>query len=629
MKRLLALLVALSFLTCSITAAFAESVSGSAPGSFMDAAAEWLNGLDPEKYDYGFFVQGPGTALEGVFRKDPELTEIDMGDQGRIVLSGSEIGIEQNGISIIVDLEDASQLMSQNALQPENVIKDIQWLSERAKSIISEAFLPYVNVSSGKNGLSVHVAIDDRTALLKLTDCLDTLLGEKETEEIFNRYSPYLGTLFQGSRISYDMLKSYVAGIRKDLGSRRSTSAVNMDLDIVLDNGRVSSVSCFGSCSLSYREIYNFDFRYKGAADGWHTEGYIKDVTYGSTLFSLDLTKSNSTTSGKVTISETELTVSAVTGESGETAVRLDSNVDLSADVKFDKQHFAADIFYRDEVISASAGKEEDQVTAALKTTSSDRSAAQYDYDFRMNRLPNGNWRVRLTGIDQAWGMVRARHYVNAEIGENKIAVSYSDNPLTSSGYELEAERNGKDFRFRIHMPGFNWHGQDMGYNLLIQKEGMVVKTEFAFLHLLWYVSGNGSVLIDRDQKIRTLTGVVSTQYLPDPDKTETHRLIYSPGELMYVDDLGIYRLKKTEDTARTIRYRLTHNSRLEAEVTANLTESGCGDGMEITITDQNRNQMRVSVEPLEKTGIVPINQDRAIRMSLELFLSQVLNSGY
>ena len=628
MKRFASVLFVLFLLINRTMSAYSESLKTESI-SFYESVLKWVEKIDPQRFDYAFTYKDSTTSFDGIYRRSPELTEINLGNQGRLVLSNEEIGIEYKDVPIIVDLSSMTELFGENKLNSKEISEDLKWLFTRASELVSEAFRPYWDLSVGKNGLSFHLNIYEKTALLKYADALDSLMSEEETERIINRYSGCLKLLFPEVPSSYTELLKLWTEKRESLIDNSGFGSLKADLDLSINDGIVSALSCFGNCTLSYRESYDFDFRYKNTSDGWKADGQIKNIAYGTTPFRLDLEKRGEEFIGSSSVGTSEFDISGASRDSEGMTLHLDSNIDFSADLEIDRQKWIAIIYNCGDTVTATASTDKDLFQATIKTSSTNYSTSLYDYDFRMNKLANGNWQIRLNGIEQdGWGLLFARHYLNAEVGKNKISVMYSDNPVMSNGYELEAEKYDNGYLFRIHAPGNEWWHRAPGYNLEIQKEGMIVKTEFSYPYELWDISGNASLMIDKNNKIKSFTGAAITSYKSNPEMKETRHLIYSPGDLIFVDDLGIYRFKKSEEDEKNIRYTLTHNSQLETEIEAQITESENGDGLSLKLVDKENKYIDLSVTPLPKTEILPVKRQDAITMDIDMFLSLLFNSG-
>ena len=603
--------------------------------SFLNDSQPFLDALRQEAETFSFsdadlaaVIDTQDSHAEAFLRNDEGAFEIAIPGAGRLFISEQEIGLEAGEQRYIVDLASISQRIQQWTGRDGSREADRAFLQSLLVKFWDDVILPGVRFSEIGESITLHIQLDQGSLSQRADQYLREVLEMPETAELYDRYAP----LFRLSQIG---LPGSFSEFRKGLEAAPQETAASgfpsLEADLVIHSGLggKKEISCIGT--LYDADLYSYQLKvvFRELEGGWSCRGELtggRDYTSG---MNLDLLFRDGLLSGSASAGSVHLDLSSERIEQGGTRLTVRSNLDWTAFLDFFSDSVQAKVLYFQDEIDLTVHWSEEMLQASLETHSPN-SVRTYDYDLLLYRSEDDSLSLRLLGNNSYRDRRTNTHDVSAVIGPSQLGIHYTMTDFFNDVQKeyrvaLRSEEDGK-FSLELQLPPQRYYGLEPSTCLSLRREGGRTDIRFSYPYRLWLVSGEGFLSANRAGQLRSIQGTVTTSYLSDPGKKETCRILWSPGQFIYTDPSGIWKLSKTEDTASRLRYEVTHNAEQAYEITAEQGRSEAGRSLLLSLSDASSTLLKVQIREIEKEALTAIDREGAILIDADTLEAMLLS---
>ena len=590
-------LVLLTVVVLSGTLAFSEGMNS----PFVDSLTEAVESFDLNQNGYQVDLTVPGQELSAVIQYEDGVAEVELGDLGRIQMDSDQLVYLNGGIPFVLDYSKISGLF-QGATEPQDLLQMVEnSLVYGGTKVLEHLINPFVSYASSDNGFSLHLDIDTR----KLKPQIKALIADLIQDEAVKTFYPIVTNALNISAPQdiADLPEWIVSGISsREIDQGRIVG----DLLISFGEGRISEIVFSGN--------YYYDYnKWKGTYPLYveisHTDGKLNihadlNTPSGSASFSFDTNHFSFETHQW----DSERTWFSVSGsydsETGSiNGVIRDAGRKEVGWVSGTILHDIMDlnIAYNEATIDIYVKNGQRYIYAKVR---SDSHILPINGEIWIGRTSDRGYSVNIHGFT-TWRYREVSCALRFEPNQFDMNIR-SDNRFWDENLDLKLsasyipETQGIDITGEIADPR-------IPYRIHLTGARSDYQVELDYPYYDWCVFWKGDIHF-------------SPEYLLQYAKCNVTTKEYDPWgyDSGYVDykEFGIAR---TADTSERMAYQLMEDGNILYQLEMELQEKPAGRGLTVSVLEETNPVFMVSVSPIAKESVVPIDVSNAIYLTPDM----------
>lgn len=615
MKKLVSLLLCVLMLGSPLLSAAEET----SEHPFFSALQEFIQSLSLEKTGHNISAALPEGDYEAILRQDPGVTELAVGDIGKIQLTSRHLLLDIKGVKAAFDYGSILNLVK----DWEQIGLTREYLTDISHRALQSLILPFVDTIQSDDGISVHMDFDGMRFMNNLYLLLKDIVREEEFRLFYESAGPFLHQFFSDLPERADALPDFLDRIFafSRILPVHSTWRFNADFHVIIDRGAVRNIFLDGSFSMAYwgsTSLYPIRFEYSSDGKGFSTEAEI-NLPFGALSFSYD--GKNLSLSF---LNDRWRRLCEMNGILNLTTGKIDLEVYLDGMYTsfrvsgfMQKDELDLTVSYYDDLIYISMKKEDRYIHCKLKSVPYwDYNYLGLDYDLKIMEEPNHEYSISVRGSRTlSWESTYDSYYLL--VGPSRVVFSIHPDEYRNKCLDGQVTFNRSDTSvdFGLELQQMNNIASNpTPYKFHLSGGNRMYTIEFSYPYSLWKVEGTATVQLDQNNWIQNATARAVTSYYYDPSAPESvTNLIYNPGRLTVTSDQGVYILEKTKDTSDALIYQLKRNLTLMGELKMNLTDDEFGKTLSAEIFQEEKPFARLQIQPVGKPPIELINEKDVI----------------
>lgn len=679
MKRWFPILLAV--LLCLSCPALADVIeSPSAPGTspaptFADSLLDWAGELDLGACDLVGSAFSGDASCSARLRGDDALLELAVPDLLTLQLSEEAVALNASGQTYVLELQPLRDAFFEARRLPYSLGDDGQYAVQWLYRAFREILLPSVDYTSGYNGFSFHVRLDEREFWERAGAFIDSALRDEELRDMYARYARYFRSFIPGLPATAEELRTACRRFldRRDPRFIGWTVEGDVQANPGMWGGRLEVACAFhverqisqADISFEYAPTYDgfsmaasvsgsMDIRRYSCAASLESHG---NAVYGtldvdaeeSASYVLSAVRGDGAIDGDLVFRRDGTPVwttsvhgrvdpgtRAVTG----TVLRTDHSdpegaAETLASLELNRWDggCAGTLGLPDGTLNFRAVSYSNYMHVSAKMQSADRMPSGDSLDFWLFRRGGNEYRVRLDATSAGRGRLYRRVRLTGEAGPTGISFEYSDpmygKATTGSIHYVETDDG---FYFGLeYNPGapqfYRFTGTDrLPFGIHVTRAGNTCRISLSDTRFFYLMKADATIELNGSGGIGRLEGNLERRNSMNQGDLHAANFIYTPGKITATVDSQTYTLEKAFEDERQITYQLTNDrSSIPAYITLRL------DDDLRTLTGSVRvNDLAMagfSIAAADKTQIVPLDTSGAINVDQAWILRALYGS--